>query len=328
MNAKAQNYSESATDEQDALTIENVRRDALIVATLPLAISLYILVVTIAYEFKINRSCHRKEREADKFRKTDGRMGKIILCAACIIVVRQIMRTLEVSEGFISDNMCLLLRKVTDALYVLGISFIYFALWMRQRVFYKSSLSATLNTNFTRILGWSVIVLIISGAGGGIVLYLMTMTYKSSELGCIMNHTSIHPLAAPIYYISTIVLFQLILLFLFIYPIVKQNTLLHKTQLHTFSRPTYKLIRRVAFVTVADVALDIFIIVLIQLLRNIMSHLYIVFFFDTMLIKSCVCVICSFRNWSHHLIPFRCLSRTNGHFSVQMRLLSSIRNSQ
>lgn len=324
MNGIVQNYSISRDKLYSSLA--DGRRVALPVAMLPLVMSLYLLFVTITYELRVSRPCHRKDREAEKFRKTDGRMRRIILCAACVIAGRQILRTLEASEGFESDYICSVLRKVTDALFVFALTLIYFALWIRQRVFYKSSLSASFETTFTRMLSVTVLMFIIAGAIGGLVLYLGTLTYKSSDRGCIVNGTSIPGIVPPAYYITTLVLFQLILLVLFVYPLLKHRRLLDKTQLHTFSRSTYRLLRRVALVTAVDVILDVVIFITIQF-QHTFSWIYVFFLIDLTVLKSCVCVICSFSDWHLHLAPCKCLVkiRPTEDSVNQMTLVNSTR---
>lgn len=315
MNATAQIDINSSSIENGS-DFANIRRDTLVVSMLPFMMNVYLLFVTAAYEVQTRRSNYNSE--AGKTLKADERMRMVILGAAFMTFVRQVFRTLEVSEGFTNDSVCLIVRKVTDALFVLVISLIYFTLWLRQRVFYTSLLTSSLNSNFTKILGWCVIVLVVVGGAVGISLYLGTLTYKSSELGCIINETFVAAEVPPAYYISTVVLFQFILLYLFVYPLVKHNRYMNTTQLNTFPKATYKLLKRVAIVTAIDVSLDVIMISLAQILRFYFSLTYLIFLFDVVLTKSCVCVICSFKDWKYRLCPFNCCARTNDLKGIQI----------
>lgn len=314
------NYNSS----QDLVPVDEDRPiDAIIAAILPLLASFYLLTATIAHGVLVNRPCHDHQRPttARQRNRTEARIRMIILVATCIIFCRQIARTVEMSQGFTDDRACFVLRKLTDVLFAVAITLIYFALWLRQRVFYHSPLSASLNNKFTRILSAFAILIMIVGSVGGIVLYLATQEYSSSENGCILNNTSVPAVLPGAYYVTAVVLLQLILLFLFAYPILRLNSPFDKTMSLTLSKVTYNVLKRIAIIAVVDLTLDVVVIVTIQILYNSLSSTYQFILYDVILIKSCVCIICSFRDWRLRFCPFSCRCRSNQREDFEMDTL-------
>lgn len=282
-------------------------KTAILSAMLPLAASFYLTCVTIAYNVRVNRA-DRTDCIPNRSRKTEKWMRRLILCAASAIFGRQIFVTVEISRGFYDDSICSVFRRINNTTYGIIIFLIYFALWVRQRIFYDCTLSTHISNTFTRTLSASVIVVMVTGTLGGVLLYVTTREYKSSEHGCTLNYTTIPEFVPGVYFISCVVTFQTLLLFLFSYPIIKHNA--GKVGSNSPSKGTLNVLRRIVTVTAIDILLDLGGAITSRKLIYALPSIYHFLIYDVMLVKSCICVICSFCDWRRRLmLPSPCWSR-------------------
>lgn len=304
-------HNSSENDTQ--IAIAERRQRALGVSSVPLLMSLYLFGVLLAYDLRFSHVNHRDKSNANRFRKKEELMRRFLLISAFVIFVRQIVGTLEISEGFASSDMCSVLTKLEMVLFAMGFWLIYCVLWMRQRVLYDSCLSDQVSTMFTRTLSGSVIVIMTLMIAGGVVINTSTREYVSSEFGCILKNNS-NKLLAWVSNIVSVLLFQLILLFLFIYPILKQFNQSNASRTNRLSSTILNLLRRVVIAASIDIVLDIVLLTMRQRrFDNLLSLSSRVINFDYLiLVKSCICVICGFSDWKMRLFPFACCKSNDG----------------
>lgn len=306
----------NASDRPTDLTAENIFRQyvgASVLSALLLALALYLLTVTILYEVKVwrvnksikSRSLSRHRKFSSNFTRdvTSDRMRYLILFSTSIIFARQCLKFVELRYSFEEDKVCNALRGTGNFLYAVCLTCVYLVIWFRQRIFYKSKLLRQMYNNAVKILSASVVVIMIINDIVGLTLFLATRAYMSHPTGCVVQYSYVNKKLPGIFLICCTVIFQCILLGLFIHPLAQ-----HRKNAQAISSDSYHtteaLIKRTFCLTLLTVTVDMISAGVSVIVSDYIISIFRQLMYDISLIVACCCVIGGFRDWKQRLFPF------------------------
>lgn len=311
------NPSQNESDGRPTdLTPENIFRQyvaASVLSSILLAFGLYILTVTILYEYKVwkvncssMKSPLKRQRHVSSTSTTRDvtadRMRYLIFCSATIIFVRQCLKFVELQYSFESDRACNTLRGTGNFLYASCLTCVYIVIWCRQRIFYRSKLLRPMFGNVVKTLSASVIVIMVINDAVGITLFLATRAYMSHPTGCVVQYSYVPKKLPGIFLICCTVLFQGILLGLFLYPLVQHKK--RANALGSNSQRTEALIKRTFCLTLLTVIVDLISAGSSVLVSDYIISIFRQLMYDTSLMVACCCVIGCFPDWKQRMFPF------------------------
>ena len=310
----------SANDTSINISLERIAKQhvtAVTIASLLLIISVYLFLVTILYEVKVSQARklqsgnHRGSKNGSNYfckvwNTAADRIRFLIVISVSSIMIRQTLEIVELQFSTKSDVICNNLRAIKNILYVFCISPLYIILWMRQRMFYTSRLQNIFN-KFVKTLSASVIVIMIIGNIIGISLFLGTRKYASHPTGCVIASSTVNTKLPGAVLLGCTVIFQIILLFLFLYPLI-----LHKKdaeRLDVKNSNIWNVIRRICILTTLTVIFDVSAAVVTLIIDDLVISVFRQLVYDVSLFVACICVILAFNDWKQRLFPF--LSQTD-----------------
>ncbi|XP_039271218.2 uncharacterized protein LOC120345741 [Styela clava] len=286
---------------------------AIVFASFLLVWSLYILIVTLMYEWKVmsvnfeikqrslKRSRHRGRIKFER-NKTADRMRYLIIITAVFTVLRQCLEGVELRHSFDNDEACNSLRVVKNILYAFCASPIYIVLWMRQRVFYESPVLKDLSNKGIRILSFSIVLIMGVGDAVGILLFIATRGYKSSPTGCKVEYSHIPKKLPGVFLFSCTATFQIILMGLFAYPLLRHK---HESKdINADCSGLMKLLKRTTIMAAITICCDGIGALITMLVSDLIIAIFRQLIYDFMLLIATVCVIASFGDWKIRLLPF------------------------
>ena len=133
------------------------------------------------------------------------------------------MNQIYINAGFNSNknDLCKAAADAAFASYVLIQLSVCMFLWFRQKAFYSNNMLAFRTTKFIRALSYSSVFFINTSAVIFIFLYIIQENYKASISGCYYEPENNVDTFFGISAIILIVLWQTLLLCLFIYPVLQ-----------------------------------------------------------------------------------------------------------
>ena len=198
---------------------------------------------------------------------------------------------------------CTFYLRVHIILYALAIASIYIFLWMRQRFLYKNPKMVGYNLQYSRVMSWLVIVIMVAAEILTIVIFMVTRQYKIENGYCELIKKNPLLDTAPWAVLATLtVIFQILLMWLFIYPLLRHRKMMKKSN-QSFKKTDQNLIplvKRTTAMAGICVASDILAVIVTNFI-NIRSSNYI---YDINLLINLCCITYSFTNWKKILFPF------------------------
>ena len=281
-------------------------------------ISTYLAVALIVYQGK--KACRKKRNvptEGGGFRRKkfsftlkrtasaaslflqvdDGRhLTKLSLLAAVAVTARCVHEVVYAFVDDLSDFVCTMYLKTHIVLYALAIAAIYVFLWTRQRFLYNNPQMVGYNLRFARLLSWLVIIIMVLCELATVVIFMVTRHYVLAHNQCELAAIDVIYHKLPWIFLATVsVTFQIILMFLFVYPLLfhraqSKECLKRSTRNQNSFMP---LVRRIALMAGICIFSDI-IALAVTILKNIRLSNYI---YDLNLLTDLICIICSFTDW-------------------------------
>lgn len=276
---------------------------------------LYLIVVLTYYacivaSFKTARVRTGEEQYSSRF-------SQLLLLSAIVVFLRIFLNVDTVWE---STGIQYTILKILKYIGTAGsLTLIYSILWLRQKILYTHRLTEHLSTNFTRILVWGVFVLLIIACVMNAIFFIYPDTYVSSPYECLFHdrQTSYATMKWIVLMVS-MGFFQVLLLSLFVYPLVKQAKIMDSKQAKVNN--LYKtIIKRVILSTCICILSDAAATMTTLIMKSVISHDTTDFLFDLTLFINELSVIYSFGDWKARMFPMlpssRQLRHKNRHIS-------------
>nr|XP_039250160.1 uncharacterized protein LOC120327869 [Styela clava] len=258
---------------------------AVVFASFTFFINFYVLVVTLIYEWKVqkeNREIMNRIRQKNRYSRmrkhiASDVMRYLIITFLILFVAVGCLDAVELRYSYDHEvDICRNLRYVKHFLVAICLLIPYLIYWLRQRQFYKSDLLKPICNKFMQVLSWLVLAFMIIGRSHPLLLLQTASAYIA------------------------LVIFQFSLLFLFVYPLWK----LRKNH-NANARRLMKRIKRSSIATTITI-FAMMVGPIISIIYNSYFHLII---FDSLVLEfvilvATICVIASFDEWKLRLFPF------------------------
>nr|XP_039267200.1 uncharacterized protein LOC120342434 [Styela clava] len=181
---------------------------------------------------------------------------------------------------------------------------LYYALWLRQRVFYCTPIMQHRTTAFTRFVSATVPYLLTFTAIIIPCMFIFPQTYSLKRFGCVAISTSFSRTYIWVICGGASFLLQICLLFLFAFPLVlyQPESLSFKGSENKKSRVV---LRRAFFVTLVCVIVDIS-IAIIQGTNKLKYNIINPLAFLTKLLVNVISTCMLLNDWQKVLFPFSC----------------------
>ena len=133
-------------------------------------------------------------------------------------------------QGTEGDNNCNVIMAISSFAFFMANVLAYVLLWVRQKFLYKSPLVSRINSKVVQFFSWISLILLIIGGLVNWLVFVLTITYKNSEIGCIKR---IPEAQNSVYYLIQLSSFisHLVLFFLLCYPLHVYWKSFHKNKL-------------------------------------------------------------------------------------------------
>lgn len=240
-------------------------------------------------------------------RTADRHLDKLHLISALTVTARCIHEVIYAFTEPYFDFYCNIYLKVHIFLYALPIASIYIFLWMRQRFLYKNPKTPGYNLPYAKKLSWLILMIMLAVEVVTIVLFLATRNYHIKKGYCeVQLENEVYGKVPWAVLATATVTFQILLMFLFVYPLLTHRKNMTKTKETIGCQTTGKdrlipLIKRAAVTTGICVASDI-LAVFVTLFTTIRISNYI---YDLNLLIDLLCITFSFENWKQIMFLFR-----------------------
>lgn len=243
-----ENLSMKQTDSTP-YTVSNTAKDQIaqeiflsceIITTILLLLIIYIFTCMVMHGLKAKK--WRRPHRSD----VNGRLvytAAVVAVALTIprFIINQIIFNVTSVEGLTES--CELIMDIGNAFYFVGIYSIYFFLWLRQKTIYAHPAMKKLTGKFVAALSWTTIVVLSAAAIGVALLFIAPLHYSSDSEGCILKQSVVNSSLSGdfsfygSYYalVTLLVVAQISLLSLFIYPMLRSGTIRKE---HQISRQT------------------------------------------------------------------------------------------
>ena len=217
------NSTASATKEagkEDRIT----RLDWLIPTIVNLVLILIttlILVSLVHYGLTSGKWRGQSSSQVDKLNA--GVVYTFLIVCAVMCIGRYISNQIYMNVGFDynNDTLCEVAGDAAFAFYVLVIASVFLFLWFRQKAFYTNNMLAFKTTKCIRVLSYSSSFLITVSALPYVLYTIGRNGFETGPTGCANKFESDKSSYFLIYIVFLIVLSQLLLLCLFIYPVLQ-----------------------------------------------------------------------------------------------------------
>ncbi|XP_039252429.2 uncharacterized protein LOC120329716 [Styela clava] len=204
-----------------------------------------------------------------------------------------------------TDLGCDLSIKFKLAAYALSLMAVYLVLWLRQRTFYQHPRLKHLSSKLVRVISWTMCILIVTGTVSTAILFFSVGRYVGVPDGCVVKKSEVTSIRWIIL-IGCTTFFQICLLTLFVYPLVKHNMSVRSgsTCGNNKNNPIIPLIRRATITSAICVTTDIaFALIILILNREIVTMS--TFIYDVNIVINTMLIIFSFPDWKIRLMPWR-----------------------
>ena len=202
---------------------------------------------------------------------------------------------------------CDVILKLKVAMGSVAMTGVYLFLWTRQRLFYSEPAMHHLSPQLMKAMSWISLLLLVVGQIVVTTLFLVTRFYKLTHLGC-SKYMSTIPDEVPWILVGTLtVCGQLILCFLFVFPLIKQKSAVASEQKVGFQK-LLRVIKRVAIITSVCIATDLFSFLLILFARD-NNNIVVTLAYDISLVSNVICMVASYSDWKLRLFALICCYR-------------------
>ena len=184
-------------------------------------ITTFILVSLVHYGLSSGKWRGQPTSQVDKLNA--GVVYSFLIVCAVTCIGRYISNQIYMNVGFDynNDTLCEVAGNAAFAFYVLVIMSVFLFLWFRQKAFYTNNMLAFKTTKFIRVLSYSSSFFITASALPYIILSTVGTSYEITHAGCRTKIETNLIAYLGIYSALLIVFSQLLLLFLFIYPLLQ-----------------------------------------------------------------------------------------------------------
>lgn len=240
--------------------------------------------------------------------------------SAVLVTIRSLSEQLTLFYGNASDYHCSVIPTIHIVFYAAPIATLYSALWLRQRIMYLHPCIKSNSPPAVRVISWLILLLMVIGATLTALIFTLTISYKKGEDMCIKH--DVLPMVVPwILILIFTSAFQIMLLGLFIFPLVKQTQDMRSANVITHGPSFRSAIWRATIATSVCIISDTtaFVVTLLTEGQPIVSNLT----YDLNLIVNLICIVCCFSNWRERIFPF-CVSLDHEH-NTEIAIVSNPR---
>ena len=286
------NYTNIIFDEPSWLT--NAVTDSCL-----LVIGIYVFTALLIHELKVEKKRKKRFCNLSSELKYAVISKHTCMLVALISLIRQLTAIGSLwSErqvalfGFKEEHVrkaevtCQVLSRVEIITLTLGMGFVYFYLWLRQRIFYVHPSLKMLNNKIVKSISVAIAIVWCVYMAPVLIFYLMFVSYHFKSGFCQVDDNSTNSyLKLLLSWALISILMQLALLGLFVYPILRQKrskpSLIHRVK-KALILTVISLVTDVSALTLTYVfyrtnAITIFLLYSLDLLVN---HLVTIFCFD------------------------------------------------
>ncbi|CAK8688118.1 unnamed protein product [Clavelina lepadiformis] len=201
--------------------------------------------------------------------------------------------------GNYTYDYCDVVLKAKFYLTAIAVLGIYGFLWTRQNFCYADPAMKHLTSCAVKTCSWLSFGLILCAQVVGTLLFTFTRFYAMTYQGCDVDHYTVEPFVPWLWIAGCTVGFQVILLCLFVYPLMKHRSSVN-SGVRGNSGAFLRLIKRATVTTVVCVVTDITSTLLILLVHdqfNIVPTLV----FDLSIVINITCILAAFKGWQGRL---------------------------
>lgn len=201
-----------------------------------------------------------------------------------------------------NDFGCNLAIKYKSGNYILSLLSMYLVLWFRQRVFYQHPRLKHLSSKLIRFVSWAMCFVMIATMLATAVIFFGVGSYVGVIKGCTVRG----PLTSSrwVMLIGCTSIFQIFLLVLFIYPLMKHKREVQRSFTCKKNDIIIQLIKRATVTSILSVVSDVGFGLLILFLRREIVTIS-TFVCDVNIVFNAICVVMSFPDWKLRLLPWR-----------------------
>lgn len=220
------NFSTSTSTEITILHQNNASlkwlRDTWKVSTAVVSVSLFCSIWTCFSFFFYAREIYKSRRN-----KTSYHFAAMVLTILLPLMMsfHFLSKISLIAVGQLSpisakgDKNCNIMMAVSSFTYVLASLPTYMLLWIRQKIMYSNPIFSEVNSKLIKVASFMSMFLLVFGGFGNWLIFLLTITYQKTELGCIKKEAHF---ASKIAYFSMLVsniISHIFLFSLFCYPL-------------------------------------------------------------------------------------------------------------
>lgn len=263
---------------------------------------LYFFVSAIIYAYKqsrIKRRMSGDEKYVNKF--------NVLFVVTLIPILLRLCLNLET----LWDHEWCDYRAVKIIKYGLSgstLSFLYFILWLRQKIFYSNKFLASASNKCTKFMSWGSLGMLAVSVIVNTVFFLGMDPQPMSALDCIYSRGAIE--YSGITWIKWLTLLgsmgmmQVTLLFLFAFPLYQQHRVTNATQTSRRQTLYMRLIKNVTITTVGCILSDTAVTCIVLSVKTI-NHDIIDFIYDISLLTNYHMLVWAFGDYASRMLWYR-----------------------
>ena len=231
----------------------------------------------------------------------------IILCGAVSVLAYVVIEIPLVSPP--ENPFCSIYHRIKIVVFAASVFCVYFALWFRIfTVFYRNKVMKKNISKALQYVNLSALPFLFLMVGSNLVSFLSAPAYTSAGCGCKAVQSKENNLIKWAILVICTTVFQVILLFSFIYPLhMHRKKMLSRGFDHKAIIPVVKRAAVVAVVCVISDLINFAFAILYKGSTVYLNHIA----FSLNLLVNLVGTILSFANWKEKLLPFRIVKDTS-----------------
>ena len=307
--------------------------------TLFTIVSAYIAIALCFFECMLSSKNQLQSQRS--WMKQKGRYARVMryesIVAALFLLGRLLCEQYELLAHYlgVTNDYCNVVVKVKVTLSSISVWNVYLFLWTRQRLCYSEPVMHHLSSHFMKAMSWISLLLLAVAQITSTILFVVTRFYKLTHLGCRKYMSTTSDKVPWIFIGAMTVCFQIIFLFLFIFPLIKHKAAIKSTP-KVGSHIVLRLIKRAAFMTSVCIVTDL-VSLLVILFASDKNEIVMILAYDVSLLTNIICVVASFSDWklrffapiycyknaTRHSIPVSCYARSETARSREIFALTS-----
>ncbi|XP_077973410.1 uncharacterized protein LOC144428279 [Styela clava] len=210
-----------------------------------MVVTLWILLCLVMYGV-------RTKKWAKKSKRSDMNGGMVYIASVIAVtasIPRYIADQIIFSAVYINGALrwCEVLLDIGNVTYFMALYPIYLFLWFRQKALYGHPAMKRLAGKCVTVFGWVTLVVLSLAAIGVVLMSVIPSDYTASPDGCVVNllhsnasYSSDAPYRLRYYFLVVLLIVaQLSLLSLFIYPMIRSNAIQNSRRLSQCSTKPY-----------------------------------------------------------------------------------------